>query len=61
MLKVLNRLVEGDGAAKDFDLLHSIANNIDGNTVCALGEAAAWPVKFTIERFRKELEAELER
>jgi NADH-quinone oxidoreductase subunit F len=34
------------------DLLISIANNIDGNTICALGEAAAWPVRYTIQRFR---------
>jgi len=61
MLKVLHRLLEGDGTSKDLDLLHSVAKNIEGNTVCALGDAAAWPVKFTIERFRSELEAELQR
>jgi len=38
------------------DLLISIANNIEGNTICALGEAAAWPVKFMITRFRDEFE-----
>ncbi|MDT8323164.1 MAG: NADH-quinone oxidoreductase subunit NuoF [Bacteroidota bacterium] len=61
MLKVLNRMLEGDGSPKDLDLLHSVAMNIEGNTVCALGDAAAWPVKFTIERFREELETELRR
>lgn len=61
MLKVLNRMLDGSGTPKDLDLLHDVANNIEGNTVCALGDAAAWPVKFTIERFRRELEAELER
>ncbi|MBN1449157.1 MAG: NADH-quinone oxidoreductase subunit NuoF [Bacteroidetes bacterium] len=61
MLKVLNRMLEGEGTPKDLDLLHSVAKNIEGNTVCALGDAAAWPVKFTIERFRNELEAELQR
>jgi NADH-quinone oxidoreductase subunit F len=61
MLKVLHRMLEGEGTSKDLDLLHSVANNIEGNTVCALGDAAAWPVKFTIERFRSELEAELQR
>jgi len=59
MLKVLHRLEHGQGRSEDLDLLHSVACNIDGNTVCALGEAAAWPVKFTIERFRTELEEEL--
>ncbi len=59
MLKVFHRLESGEGKSADLDLLHSVASNIEGNTVCALGDAAAWPVKFTIERFRGELEAEL--
>ncbi|MHC1737198.1 MAG: NADH-quinone oxidoreductase subunit NuoF [Ignavibacteriaceae bacterium] len=56
MLKILHRILDGNGAKSDLDLLISIANNIDGNTVCALGEAAAWPVIFTIARFRDEFE-----
>ena len=59
MLKVFHRLEHGEGKSADLDLLHSVACNIEGNTVCALGDAAAWPVKFTIERFRNELEEEL--
>lgn len=57
MLKLLNRIVDGKGSSRDIDLLVSVANNIEGNTVCALGEAAAWPVKFMITRFRDEFEA----
>lgn len=57
MLKILNRLVRGEGTSKDLDLLVTIAKNIEGNTVCALGDAAAWPVKFMIERFREEFDA----
>jgi len=57
MLKILNRLVRGEGTKKDVDLLVTIAKNIEGNTVCALGDAAAWPVKFMIERFREEFDA----
>ncbi len=52
MLKILNRLVEGKGSTHDLDLLISVANNIEGNTICALGEAAAWPVKYMVTRFR---------
>jgi len=59
MLKVLHRLEHGEGTSADLDLLHSVACNIEGNTVCALGDAAAWPVRFTIERFRGELEEEI--
>ncbi|MCK9425204.1 MAG: NADH-quinone oxidoreductase subunit NuoF [Ignavibacteriaceae bacterium] len=57
MLKILNRIVRGEGTKKDVDLLVTIAKNIEGNTVCALGDAAAWPVKFMIERFREEFDA----
>jgi NADH-quinone oxidoreductase subunit F len=40
----------------DIDLLYDVAKNIEGRTICALGEAAAWPVYFTIERFREDFE-----
>ncbi|HET55236.1 MAG TPA: NADH-quinone oxidoreductase subunit F, partial [Ignavibacteria bacterium] len=56
MLKTLNRMIEGNATSRDLDLLIDVANNIEGNTICALGDAAAWPVKFTIQRFRDELE-----
>lgn len=52
MLKILNRILRGEGSSTDLDLLTSVANNIEGNTICALGDAAAWPVKFMVERFR---------
>lgn len=56
MLKVLNRIMDGTGRQSDIDLLASVAQNIDGNTICALGEAAAWPVKWSIIKFRKDFE-----
>ncbi len=56
MLKVLNRMMDGTGRQSDIDLLSSVAKNIDGNTICALGEAAAWPVKWSIIKFRKDFE-----
>ncbi|MBM4170874.1 MAG: NADH-quinone oxidoreductase subunit NuoF [Ignavibacteria bacterium] len=56
MEKTLHRILEGNGTSKDLDLLISVAENIEGNTVCALGDAAAWPVKFMIQRFRDEFE-----
>ncbi|MEO6938714.1 MAG: NADH-quinone oxidoreductase subunit NuoF [Candidatus Kapaibacterium sp.] len=56
LLKVLKRIDGGKGAPSDIDLLHDVAQNIEGRTICALGEAAAWPVRFTIERFREEFE-----
>jgi NADH-quinone oxidoreductase subunit F len=59
MLKVLKRIDAGMGRSEDLDLLISIADNIEGNTVCALGEAATLPVKWTIIKFRKEFEARI--
>jgi NADH-quinone oxidoreductase subunit F len=56
MEKTLRRIDEGYGTSADLDLLISVANNIEGNTICALGDAAAWPVKFMITRFRDEFE-----
>ena len=54
--KMLIRVDEGDATSEDLDLLIDVANNIDGNTICALGEAAAWPTRYTIERLREEFE-----
>jgi len=56
MEKTLLRLDKGSGTSSDLDLLVSIANNIEGNTICALGDAAAWPVRFMITRFLDEFE-----
>jgi NADH-quinone oxidoreductase subunit F len=50
--KILKRIIAGKGSTSDLDLLIIVANQIEGNTICALGEAAAWPVKFMVERFR---------
>ena len=54
--KILTRFERGEGRAGDIDLLMDIANNIEGNTICALGDAAAWPVQSMIRRFRDEFE-----
>ncbi|MEW6195982.1 MAG: NADH-quinone oxidoreductase subunit NuoF [Bacteroidota bacterium] len=56
MEKTLHRILDGHGTLNDLDLLVNVANNIEGNTICALGDAAAWPVKFMITRFRDEFE-----
>ena len=59
MLKVLDRIMDGTGRHSDLDLLISVAENIEGNTICALGDAAAWPVKWTVRKFRKEFESKI--
>jgi len=54
--KVLARFELGQAKNEDVDLLMDIADNIEGNTICALGDAAAWPVQSMIRRFRDEFE-----
>jgi NADH-quinone oxidoreductase subunit F len=56
MEKIINRFVSGEGTLQDIDLLLDVANNIEGNTICALGDAAAWPVQSVIRKFRDEFE-----
>jgi len=59
MHRILKRIDDGQGRISDLDLLTSIALNIEGNTICALGDAAAWPVRWTIKKFRSEFEAKI--
>ncbi len=54
--KILKRFENYEGRMEDIDLLMDVANNIEGNTICALGDAAAWPVQAMIRRFRDEFE-----
>ena len=61
MFKVLQRFERGEGREGDIELLLDIANNIEGNTICALGDAAAWPVQSMIHRFRDEFEKRIDR
>jgi NADH-quinone oxidoreductase subunit F len=56
LVKILKRFDAGIAMASEIDLLHDVAFNIEGRTICALGEAAAWPVRFTVDRFREEFE-----
>ena len=55
--KILLKIKEGDGEIRDLDLLLDLANQMEGRTICALADAAAWPVRHTINRFRDEFEA----
>ena len=54
--KMLHRFEHGDARQEDVDMLVEVANQIEGNTICALGDAAAWPVQSFVKRFRDEFE-----
>jgi len=57
MEDILHRILVGKGHAQDLDLLMDVANNINGKTLCALGDAAAGPVMSFVKKFRPDFEA----
>jgi NADH-quinone oxidoreductase subunit F len=58
--RVLERIEGGQGRPGDVELLKSVADNIEGNTICALGDAAAWPVQSFVKRFGDEFRAHID-
>ena len=54
--RVVNRIEHGQGRASDLELLNTVSDNIQGRTICALGDAAAMPVRAMIKHFRHEFE-----
>jgi NADH-quinone oxidoreductase subunit F len=57
--RVMQRLVKGDATMEEIDVLADVVGQIEGHTICALGDAAAWPVQGLIRHFRSELEARI--
>ncbi|MCE2787763.1 MAG: NADH-quinone oxidoreductase subunit NuoF [Bacteroidota bacterium] len=57
MEKILHKILDGHGTLADVDLLWDIQRKIEGNTICPLGDAAAWPVASAIRHFKSEFEA----
>jgi len=60
MHRVLQRIVDGNGKIEDLELLRSAAGQIEGHTICAFGEAAAWPVQGFLRQFWNEFEYYIE-
>ncbi|MEE2904217.1 MAG: NADH-quinone oxidoreductase subunit NuoF [Myxococcota bacterium] len=56
LFKILDRIESGSGTMEDVDLLESIGSKIEGHTICALGEATAWPTRSYVAAFREEFE-----
>ncbi len=59
LYRILHRINNGRGTAEDLDTLLDVANRIEGRTVCALGDAAAWPVQSFLKHYRHEFEAKI--
>ena len=56
MWRMMERLREGKADIADIDMLHEVTKQVEGHTICALGDAAAWPIQGLIRHFRPELE-----
>ena len=56
MMRVMNRLVQGRAEVNEIDLLDQVTRQIEGHTICALGDAAAWPIQGLIRHFRPVME-----
>jgi NADH-quinone oxidoreductase subunit F len=60
MWRVMERLVAGKAAKSEIDALLAVTYQVEGHTICALGDAAAWPIQGLIRHFRPELERRIE-
>jgi NADH-quinone oxidoreductase subunit F len=60
MWRVLTRMSEGRAHKKEIDMLLDVAGQVEGHTICALGDAAAWPVQGLIRHFRHEIEKRID-
>ena len=56
IMRTMEKLISGNLKIKDIDLLKNVCDQVEGHTICALGDAAAWPVQGLIKHFRPELE-----
>ncbi|SDH56336.1 NADH-quinone oxidoreductase subunit NuoF [Alloyangia pacifica] len=56
MMRVMDRLVSGDAEVEEIDMLLNVTKQVEGHTICALGDAAAWPIQGLIRHFREEIE-----
>ncbi len=56
MMRVMNRLVQGRAESSEIDLLEQVTRQVEGHTICALGDAAAWPIQGLIRHFRPVIE-----
>ncbi len=60
MWRVMMRLVKGDATVSEIDMLLDVTKQIEGHTICALGDAAAWPIQGLMRHFRPEVERRIE-
>ena len=59
MWRVMERMVKGNATPPEIDLLEEVTREVEGHTICALGDAAAWPIQGLIRHFRPEMESRM--
>lgn len=57
----MERFEKGQGREREIDMLQELTKQVEGHTICALGEAFAWPLQGLIRHFRPELEARMQK
>lgn len=60
MWRVMERMVKGEAEKREIDMLFEVTKQVEGHTICALGDAAAWPIQGLIRHFRPEMEARID-
>lgn len=60
LMRIMDRMVEGNAKKEEIDQLYNLTKQIEGHTICALGDAAAWPVQGLIKNFRGEMERRID-
>ena len=60
MWRVLERMQRGEAEKREIDLLYNVSKQVEGHTICALGDAAAWPVQGLLRNYRRLIEERIE-
>jgi NADH-quinone oxidoreductase subunit F len=60
MWRMMEKLVRGDAKVEDIDMLLDVTKKVEGHTICALGDAAAWPIQGLIRHFRHVIEERIQ-
>jgi NADH-quinone oxidoreductase subunit F len=60
MWRVMERLVVGQAQKREIDMLLDVTRQVEGHTICALGDAAAWPIQGLVRHFRPEIERRID-
>ena len=61
MYRMMEKMINGNAYHQDIDKLLDVTKQIEGHTICALGDAAAWPIQGLFRHFRSEVEKRIEK